>query len=65
MAWDFAVQHHFIMLIFCVNSGLLSFGHTHTVLLQKLFIKAVTFHFRTHLEIILLFWWCFDLGNRV
>lgn len=38
------------MLIFCVNNRMLPFGHTQAVLLQELFIKVVTFHFRTHLE---------------
>jgi len=45
-----SASFYFIMLIFCVNSVLLPFGHTYTVLLQKLFIKEVRFHFRTHLE---------------
>lgn len=41
---------YFITLIFLCNSGVLPFGQTHAVLPLKLFIKVVTFHFRTHLE---------------
>lgn len=45
------------MLIFRVNSGLLLFGHIHAVLLEKLFIKGLTFHFSAHLENRYWWWW--------
>lgn len=53
------------MLIFCLNSGMLPFGHTQAVLLQELFIKVVTFLLRTHLENMLLLLWWFDVGNAM
>lgn len=58
------------MLIFPVNSGLFPFGHIHAVLLQKLFIKVLTFHFGAHLENrYCCRWWLllfgFDLGNAI